>query len=56
MGSAIPTISKYIGRLVVFGIPLIIGGGIVYHFTGSYPAIFIYEVILIFTALGFIDG
>ncbi len=48
------TISGKIGRLIVFGVPVIIGGGIVYYFSHSFPAMFMYEIILAFTALGFI--
>lgn len=40
-------IARKLGMLVFCGVPAIIGGGIVYHFTGSLQAIFIYEAILL---------
>lgn len=55
MDMAITTISKKIGRLIVFGVPVIVGAGIVYHFTHSIPAVVVYEVALAFTALGFVS-
>ncbi len=48
-------ISRKIGTLVLFGIPAIIGGGIVYYFSESYIAMLAYEAILGYTALGFIS-
>jgi hypothetical protein len=47
-------ISRNLGVLVVFGVPAIIGGGIVYYFFQSYTAMIVYEVLLGFAALGFI--
>ncbi len=49
------SISRKLGTLVIFGVPVIVGGGIVYHFTHSFPAMFVFEIILVFAALGFID-
>jgi hypothetical protein len=43
-------ISRKLGSLVFFGVPAIIGGGIVYALFGSLMAITIYEVILFFFA------
>lgn len=40
-------IARKLGMLVFCGVPAIVGGGIVYHFSGSMSAIFIYEAILI---------
>jgi hypothetical protein len=40
-------ISRKLGLLVFFGVPAIIGGGIVYAVFGSYVPVFIYEVILL---------
>ena len=51
----IMAISRKIGTLIIFGVPVIVGGGIVYYFTHSFPAMFVFEIILAFTALGFID-
>jgi hypothetical protein len=38
-------ISRKLGILVFFGIPAIIGGGIVYAIFGSYPPVAIYEIL-----------
>jgi hypothetical protein len=47
-------ISRRLGTLVVFAVPAIIGGGIVYALTGqNYVAVFAYEILLLFTAIGF---
>ncbi len=47
-------VSRNLGVLVVFGVPAIIGGGIVYYLFQGYPAMIIYEILLGFFALGFI--
>lgn len=48
-------ISTTLGRLVVCGVPAIIGGGIVYALFGeSYTAVTIYEILLVMTAGTFI--
>ncbi|MBS3759149.1 MAG: hypothetical protein KGY61_10850 [Desulfobacterales bacterium] len=51
-------ISRILGTLVVFGIPVIIGGGIVYSLFESFPVMYTYEILLGFAALGvaFKDG
>jgi hypothetical protein len=46
-------ISRRLGTLVVFGVPAVIGGGIVYALFGSYVSVFAYEIILILVAGGF---
>ncbi|MFO7838418.1 MAG: hypothetical protein R6X08_02815 [Desulfosalsimonadaceae bacterium] len=46
-------IARILGTLIVFGIPVIIGGGIVYAIFESFPAMFVFEIILGFAALGF---
>ena len=46
-------ISRRLGTLVVFGVPAIIGGGIVYALFGNYVAVFSYEILLILVAVGF---
>jgi zinc transporter ZupT len=46
-------ISRRLGTLVVFGVPAVIGGGIVYALFGSYVSVFAYEIILLFVAGGF---
>ena len=48
-------ISRKLGTLVLIGVPAIIGGGIVYYAFGNYTALIVYEVLLGFTALGFIS-
>ena len=45
--------SRRLGTLVVFGVPVIIGGGIVYALFGSYVSVFAYEIILLLVAGGF---
>jgi hypothetical protein len=48
-------ISRRLGTLVVFGVPAVIGGGIVYAITGgNYTAVSAYEILLIFVAIGFV--
>jgi hypothetical protein len=47
-------IPRKLGILVFTGVPAIIGGGIVYHFFGSYFQVIIYEVILLLAVLGII--
>jgi Gpi18-like mannosyltransferase len=51
-------IARILGTLVIFGVPVIVGGGIVYALTESFPAMFLFEIILAFAALGvaFRDG
>jgi len=43
-------ISRKLGIFVFFGVPAIIGGGIVYGFAGSYIPVAIYEVALYLVA------
>ena len=45
--------SRRLGTLMVFGVPAVIGGGIVYALFGSYVSVFAYEIILILIAGGF---
>jgi hypothetical protein len=47
-------IPRKLGILVFTGVPAIIGGGIVYHFFGSYTQVIIYEALLILAAVGII--
>jgi zinc transporter ZupT len=49
------TISRKLGILVIFGVPAIIGGGIVYYLFQGYTPVIIYEILLGFAALGFIS-
>ncbi len=49
-------ISRKLGILVFFGVPAVIGGGITYALFGdSYPAVFIYEFLLLLTAGVFVS-
>jgi hypothetical protein len=43
-------ISRKLGILVFCGVPAIVGGGIVYSATHSYPAVAVFEVILVLVA------
>lgn len=45
-------ISRKLGILIFTAVPAIIGGGIVYHFFGSYVQVIIYEILLLLAALG----
>ncbi|MEE9494994.1 MAG: hypothetical protein V3V39_00600 [Desulfobacterales bacterium] len=47
-------ISRKLGILVFFAVPAIIGGGIVFAIFDSWTPVFIYEILLIFAAGGFI--
>lgn len=44
------TISRKLGILIFFGVPAIIGGGVLYHFFHNYTPVFIYEILLILFA------
>ncbi|MBF0201398.1 MAG: hypothetical protein HQK66_08815 [Desulfamplus sp.] len=46
-------ISRKLGIMIFTGVPAIMGGGIVYHFFGSYTEVMIFEGLLYFAALGF---
>ena len=47
-------IPRKLGILIYTAVPAIVGGGIVYHFFGSYVPVFIFELLLILAALGII--
>lgn len=48
------SISRKLGALVVFGVPAIIGGGIVYALSGeNYTAVAVFEILLATTAGAF---
>ena len=47
-------IPRKLGILVFTGVPAIIGGGIVYHFFGSFTQVIVYESLLLLAALGII--
>lgn len=48
-------ISRRLGTLVVFGVPAVIGGGIVYGLFGNYVSVFAFEILLLFAAIGFVS-
>jgi hypothetical protein len=43
-------VSRRIGILVFFGVPAIIGGGVIYGLTHSYAPVIVYEVFLLLLA------
>jgi len=43
-------ISRKLGILVFFGVPAIIGGGIIYALFGSITIMFVYEIVLLLLA------
>ncbi|MDD2603360.1 MAG: hypothetical protein RBR20_07580 [Desulfobacterales bacterium] len=45
------SVARKLGILVFFGVPAIVGGGVVYALAGNnYTAVFIYETLLVLTA------
>ncbi len=48
-------ISRKLGIMVFTAVPAIFGGGIVYHFFGSYTQVITYEIMLFLAALGCIS-
>ncbi len=49
-------VTRKLGILVFFGVPVIIGGGMTYALFGdSYTAVFIYEFLLLITAGVFVS-
>ncbi len=49
-------IPRKLGIMIYTAVPAIVGGGIVYHFFGSWTQVIIYEVLLVLTALGIISS
>ena len=45
---------RKLGILIYSAVPAIVGGGIVYHFFGSYVQVGIFEVLLVLATLGII--
>ncbi len=45
-------ISRKLGIMIFSAVPAIIGGGIVYHFFGSFVQVIIYECVLLLAAIG----
>lgn len=48
-------ISRKLGILIFGAVPAIVGGGIVYAIFGSYVAVFVYEIVLLFFIGGIIS-
>ena len=48
-------ISRKLGIIVFFGVPAIIGGGVVYAASHSYPLVGLYEAVLLLFAGAFIS-
>jgi hypothetical protein len=44
-------LARLLGIIIVFGAPAIIGGGLVMHLLHSWLAVWLYEALLIFTAV-----
>lgn len=44
-------LARFLGILVVFGAPAIVGGGLVMHLLHSWVAVWLFEALLIFTAV-----
>jgi hypothetical protein len=49
------TVARKLGTLVVFGVPAIIGGGIVYAIFGSFIPVVVFEGLLILFAGGLVS-
>ncbi|MCG8641983.1 MAG: hypothetical protein MI862_19830 [Desulfobacterales bacterium] len=47
-------IPRKIGILIYTAVPAIVGGGIVYHFFGSFVQVVIFEALLVLAVLGLI--
>jgi hypothetical protein len=48
-------VSRKLGIVVFCGVPAIVGGGILYALFGSYLPVFVYELLLIFSAGAFVS-
>ena len=48
-------ISRKLGILIFFGVPAIMGGGIVFDIFGSYLPVSVYEIILLLFAGGLVS-
>jgi hypothetical protein len=53
-GSSAMDLSRKFGILVFFAVPAIIGGGIVFGLSDSWMYVFIYEILLLLVAGGFV--
>ena len=48
-------VSRRLGILVFCGVPVIVGGGIIYWLAGSYVPVAIYEMLLLLGAVGLVS-
>jgi len=49
-------IPRKLAILIYTAVPAIVGGGIVYHFFGSFVQVIIFEILLVLAALGLISS
>lgn len=49
-------IPRKLGILIYTAVPAIVGGGIVYHFFGSWTQVIVFEIMLVLAALGIISS
>ncbi len=49
-------IPRKLGILIYTAVPAIVGGGIVYHFFGSWTQVIMFEIMLVLAALGIISS
>ncbi|MCK5097222.1 MAG: hypothetical protein KAR45_03925 [Desulfobacteraceae bacterium] len=47
-------IPRKLAILIYTAVPAIVGGGIVFHFFGSYTQVIIFEILLLLAAIGLI--
>lgn len=49
-------IPRKLAILIYTAVPAIVGGGIVYHFFGSFVHVIVFEILLVLAALGIISS
>ena len=49
-------IPRKLAILIYTAVPAIVGGGIVYHFFGSWTQVVIFELLLVMAALGIVSS
>ena len=49
-------ISRKLGILIYTAVPAIVGGGIIYHFFGSWTQVIMFEIMLVLAALGIVSS
>ena len=50
------SINRKLGILVTCGVPVIVGGGIIFAIFDSYSALAVYEIVLMFIFGGFVSN